>query len=273
MVQNQSMHHATNNRAQESCSGAKTVANLAFPPAVFSPASSYFLALYPHKGKVRNTRQPNNFVSKAKLNQPPLHSRSEEITMQKVFRSSVLPVLLALPLASTLLAASHRACSSEGTRSLAGPGVPFPKLPPPPPAAASLEFGPGVPFPRLPPPPSAQPQLSAPVCLSRSCRRRASSLAPACLFRSCLRRHRAPHPLCLSVPVCLSRSCLRHHRPSRPLSRVTSACTFPAFMETPGKAPIPGQRSSARAGKRDIDQRGRGSFALKGMPEVAELGA
>jgi hypothetical protein len=156
MVQNQSMHNATSNRARESGSGAKSVKNLAFPPAVFSPASSYFRLCTPHKGKARNTIQPNNFVSKAKLNQPLIHSRSEEITMQKVFRSSVLTVLLALPLASSLQAASHRGCSSEGTRSFAGPGVPFPKLPPPPPAVASTESaGPGVPFPKLPPPPSA----------------------------------------------------------------------------------------------------------------------
>ena len=72
--------------------------------------------------------------------------RSEESTMQKAFRSSVLAVLFALPTIGIL----------PTVLALNGPGMPLPKFPPPPPppsVTVAALAGPGMPLPKFPPPP------------------------------------------------------------------------------------------------------------------------
>ena len=105
----------------------------------------------------------NCFARKAMRNHQPPTQRLQEIIMQRIFRFPVFVSLVSLALLTPLPGAkAQSARATSGAISVAaGPGLPFPKLPPPPPPvssvlSASLAAGPGLPFPKLPPPPPPQ---------------------------------------------------------------------------------------------------------------------
>jgi len=111
-----------------------------------------------HHILLKNEAQPSKFTFKPK-----------EIAMQKFIRTILIAAGFT-PLFTMLPATSAQTVHFGAGTGLvaAGPGLPYPKLPPPPPPpppanaeSAAASNGPGLPYPKLPPPPPPPPPANA----------------------------------------------------------------------------------------------------------------